>query len=89
MQNFNPERIKEARLARGVSRSKLARLAGLTERQVAQFERGQLDKVGIDEAALTKIESALRVRHGTFTKAAPLSSEDFQIDIGPKSCSCC
>ncbi|MBE1283829.1 MAG: helix-turn-helix domain-containing protein [Rhodobacteraceae bacterium] len=81
-------RLKTIRKARKIGRPKLAKLAGVSERQLAKLEgaNGPL----LSEAVLRRLSEALQIPLPTLTGEFPLIEEDLEpVAAQPKSCSCC
>ncbi|PZX06068.1 helix-turn-helix domain-containing protein [Celeribacter halophilus] len=86
---LQPERIQELRRARGMGRTKLAKISGLTERQIARLEgalpwRGELSS----DMAL-RLAAALQVEPETLLGDQPLTEADKAARPKTTSCSCC
>ncbi|MCV6593271.1 MAG: helix-turn-helix domain-containing protein [Silicimonas sp.] len=79
-------RVKMIRTARKIGRGKLAKLAGLTERQVARLETSTAPR--LDEPVLHRLAEALQVPAPTLTGAFDITAEDLE-PVAAKSCSCC
>jgi repressor LexA len=45
VQGYSPEKVKEARLAQGLSQLRLARLIGVSEQSVANWEAGRVKQI--------------------------------------------
>ena len=89
MFTIQPKRLTEIRKARGVGRPRLAKLSGLTERQIARLE-GAIPSKGIDtEDTILRLASALQVRPETLTSTEALTSEDFLVVPQSRCCSRC
>ena len=88
MFTIQPKRLTEIRKARGVGRPRLAKLSGLTERQIARLE-GAIPSKGIDtEDTILRLASALQVRPETLMSTEALTSEDFLVPQS-RCCSRC
>ena len=86
---IQPQRLTMIRKARGVSRPRLAKLSGLTERQIARLE-GAIPSEGTHfEDTILRLASALQVRPETLTDTEALTSEDFLIVPQSRCCSRC
>jgi len=72
------QRIKTIRKARKIGRSKLAKLSGVQERQLARIERGGMDDANLDMLQLEQISSALQVTHQTLIGESPLTDSDLK-----------
>ncbi|MFW2587024.1 helix-turn-helix domain-containing protein [Sagittula sp. SSi028] len=88
MTAISPERLTEIRKLRGIGRPKLAKLSGLSERQLSRLEGALPMKDAPTPEMLTKLSAALRVRAAAFSGDAPLTDDDFDFSHGT-SCSCC
>lgn len=89
MFTIQPKRLTEIRKARGVGRPRLAKLSGLTERQIARLE-GAIPSKGIDtEDTILRLASALQVRPETLMSTEALTSEDFLVVPQSRCCSRC
>ena len=89
MFTIQPKRLTEIRKARGVGRPRLAKLSGLTERQIARLECAIPSK-GIDtEDTILRLASALQVRPETLMSTEALTSEDFLVVPQSRCCSRC
>lgn len=69
---IDPCRLKTIRRARKIGRPKLAKLSGVSERQVAKIECG--DAASMPEGLLQRFSDALQV-------PVPVLTGDFPIDI--------
>ncbi|MCP4821767.1 MAG: helix-turn-helix transcriptional regulator [Shimia sp.] len=69
-------RLKTVRKARKIGRPKLAKLVGLTERQLAKLETGTTAPLA--EATLDRLSSALSIPVPALTGDLPLIGEDLQ-----------
>ncbi len=80
--------LKTVRKARKIGRPRLARLAGLTERQIARLETSAQGAVPQD--VLMRLSAALQVPVEALTGALPLIDEDL-IPAAQSSCKngCC
>jgi len=84
-----PKRVSEIRKVHGISRPKLAKLSGLSERQVARLE-GALPAKGVfTQDMLLRLAGALHVRPEALTSDLPLADADFDAVPAKKSCGCC
>ncbi|SNT75397.1 helix-turn-helix domain-containing protein [Paracoccus seriniphilus] len=84
-----PERVQELRRARGLGRSKLAKLSGLTERQVARLEGALPWKGELTADMANRIAAALQVQPETLLGDQPLTEVDLAAAPRTRSCSCC
>ena len=82
------DRLKTIRTARKIGRPKLAKMAGMTERQIAKIEVGAASD--IPTAAVMRISSALQVPMQTLTGELQLIDEDLE-PASSKACTngCC
>ena len=84
---INPESLKTIRKARKLSRPRLARLTGLTERQVARLEGGVPARDNLSSAMVLRVAQALQVDPLDLSGEAPT---DHEIQpMSKSSCSCC
>lgn len=83
-QILDADRLKTVRKARKLGRPRLARLAGLTERQVTRLE-GAGTAVGLGPDAVLRLSAALQIPAEALTGALPLSEDD----LSPASQSTC
>ncbi|MEM8540112.1 MAG: helix-turn-helix transcriptional regulator [Pseudomonadota bacterium] len=79
--------FKTIRRARKIGRSKLAKLSGISERQVEKIENS--DATPINEEAMHRISEALRVPVLVLTGQVPPIDEDLQPLVAPKCTSGC
>lgn len=84
-----PERVQELRRARGLGRSKLAKLSGVTERQVARLEGALPWKGQLTPGMVQRIAAALQVQPETLLGDQPLTEFDMAAPPRSSSCSCC
>lgn len=89
MLSISPQKIQELRRARGFGRSKLAKLSGLTERQVARLEGALPWKGELTSGMALRIASALQVQPETLLGDQPLTEMDLVSAAPTSSCSCC
>lgn len=89
MSILQPKRLSEIRKARGVGRPRLAKLSGLTERQIARLEGAIPSKGTHSEDTILRLASALQVRPETLTGTEALKSEDFLVVPQSRCCSRC
>ncbi len=80
--------LKTIRKARKLGRPRLARLAGMTERQIARLEGACGAPGGISWDAVARIATALPVPPGTLTGDLPVAESDLS-PAAEKSFSCC
>ena len=45
MRDFSPQRVRQARIETGLSQSRLARLLGVTEQSVSNWESGRVKRI--------------------------------------------
>ena len=83
-----PNRIKTIRKARKIGRPKLAKLSGLTERQLSKLETSA--GATIAPSALERLSDALQVPLPTLTGEFEVAEDDLT-PIATKKCSsgCC
>lgn len=72
------EKLKTVRKARKIGRPKLAKLTGLTERQIAQLESNGIMHGGLSEQAALRISQALDIPMGALTGELALIDEDLK-----------
>ncbi|WP_417250648.1 helix-turn-helix domain-containing protein [Celeribacter sp.] len=89
MLSIPPERIQELRRARGFGRTKLAKLSGLTERQVARLEGALPWKGELTSDMTLRLAAALQVQPETLLGDEPLTELDMAAQQKTSSCSCC
>jgi len=84
------QRLKTIRKARKIGRSKLAKLSGVTQRQIARIERGSIEFTAVDDLPLKQISAALKISPETLAGDIPLTDADLQ-PIMTSSCNsgCC
>lgn len=84
------ETLKTVRKARKVGRPKLAKLTGMSERQISKLENANAVHPEITTGMLLRISDALQVPSGVLTGEVDVSEEDMQPLCGT-SCSsgCC
>lgn len=70
--------LKAIRKARKLGRPRLAKLSGLTERQITRLEGGAPLKGTMKPDTLSRIACALSVPECVLTGALPLSDDDLQ-----------
>lgn len=80
-------RIKTIRKARKIGRPKLAKLIGLTERQVTKMETSSA-QTALEHGTALRLAMALDVPLPTLTGEFDLAESDLQ-PAPQKSCSCC
>jgi len=84
-----PERLNQIRRTRGLGRPRLAKLSGLTERQIARLEGAIASKENCTEDTVLRLASALQVRPETLTSSDPISDKDFMVVPQSRCCSRC
>jgi len=89
MLTISPERVLELRRARGFGRSKLAKLSGLTERQVARLEGALPWKGELTAGMARRIAAALQVQPDVLLGEQTLTELDLATAPKASSCSCC
>lgn len=77
--------LKTIRKARKIGRPKLAKLTGMTERQISRLEANDVGMADIAPGVLTRISDALRVPSAVLTGELPATEEDMK----PLSEICC
>lgn len=71
---IDPTRLKTIRTSRKIGRPKLAKLTGLTERQITKFESASAPQ--LSAAALHRLAEALQTPAPTLTGEFPLTEDD-------------
>ncbi|MCF2904073.1 helix-turn-helix domain-containing protein [Octadecabacter sp. CECT 8868] len=80
------DRLKSVRKARKIGRPKLAKLSGLTERQLAKLET---KGAAVPEPVLSNLAEALHITPLALTGALPLIDEDLQPAASTCTSGCC
>lgn len=80
-------RVKTVRKARKIGRPRLAKLTGLSERQLAKIETG--DGAEISDDTVLRISDALRIPALALTGDFDLTEADLQPVQHGKGCGCC
>ena len=85
---IDPERLKTSRKARKIGRPRLARMSGLTERQLAKLESNQA--LGLTAAKAARLSCTLNVPVLALTGELPLISDDLET-MASQTCTngCC
>lgn len=85
---FDAARLKTIRKARKIGRPKLAKLTGVTERQLTKLETAKAPL--LEESLLVRMSDALHVPLPTLTGQFPLAAEDLE-PVAAKTCTsgCC
>ncbi len=73
---IRPEILKTVRKARKLGRSRLARLSGLTERQISRLEGATPIKSGLQSDTILRVATALNVPAGVLAGTIPLNDDD-------------
>lgn len=89
MFSIQPDRLNQIRRARGLGRPRLAKLSGLTERQIARLEGAIVSNEKCTDDTILRLASALQVRPEALTSLAPVTSEDFLVVPQSRCCSRC
>ncbi|MCZ4354866.1 helix-turn-helix domain-containing protein [Roseovarius aestuarii] len=89
MLTIPPERVQELRRARGMSRTKLAKLSKLTDRQIVRLEGALPWKGELTTDVVLRIAAALQVQPESLLGDQPLTEFDFAAPPKASSCSCC
>lgn len=86
---INDSVLKTVRKARKIGRTRLAKLTGLTERQITRLETGKGAR--ISQTALNQISVALQVPPEVFTGEQPITDDDLlpASEVCQTGCSCC
>lgn len=83
-------RVKQVRTARKIGRPKLAKLTGLTERQIAKIEGEAPAKVSVTDGVAVKLAGALQLPVGALIGELQLLEEDLApIVVHGSGCGCC
>ncbi|WP_270727177.1 helix-turn-helix domain-containing protein [Shimia sp. Alg240-R146] len=77
--SIDPQRLKTVRKARKLGRSKLAKMGGITERQLTKLETSKA--ASLPEPAASRLAAALQIPTQALTGELPLIEDDLQ----PKS----
>lgn len=87
---LDAENLKTVRKARKIGRPKLAKMVGLTERQIARLEGSGGAQANVSDAAMDRIAAALQVPLGTLTGHLDLIDGDL-VPASEKTCTsgCC
>lgn len=85
--SIDAARLKPLRTARKIGRPKLAKLVGLTERQLSKLEATK-GAANLPEITVEKLSIALQVPTPALTGDLPLIEDDLQ-PAQKSSCSCC
>lgn len=86
---IDPERLKTLRKARKIGRPKLAKLSGLTERQLAKLEASSDRGAALPDAVLGRLSTALQIPALALTGELPLIDTDLQPAAKPTCASGC
>ena len=73
---ISSERLKAVRKARKVSRSRLAKMTGLTERQVARLEGASPARGGLGAETAARLAAALQIPVEALAGELPLIEDD-------------
>ncbi len=87
MLTLQSDRLQELRRVRGIGRTKLAKLAGLTERQIARLEGALPMKGDLTADVALRLAAALQVEPETLLGDKALT--DMDLARPARSCSCC
>ncbi len=77
-QSIQPSVLKDIRKARKLGRPKLAKLSGLTERQLARLEGAATMRGDLPVAALSALAQVLQVPEAVLTGDLPVTADDLQ-----------
>ena len=87
---IDAEKLKTIRKARKLGRPKLAKLSGVTERQIARLEGAAPMREAVSVATIERISVALQVPAGTLTGALQIIDSDLEpVSKAGGGCSCC
>lgn len=86
-----PDRLNGVRRARKLGRSRLAKLTGMTERQLARLENAGPVAGDLTADTLNRLASALQVAPEILTGEAPLNEADMTQTLPVSTCrtGCC
>lgn len=85
---ISADTLKTLRKSRKIGRPKLAKLSGLTERQVARFEGATGSETAATGEVIARLTAALGVSAEVLIGTSALT--DYDLVSAPKpSCSCC
>ncbi len=88
-QTIDATRVKALRTSRKIGRPKLAKMTGLSERQIAQLE-GTKAIVAVPTVAVERLAHALRITPLVLTGELDMTEDDLQpVQKHGSSCSCC
>ena len=74
------QKIKEARIKKGLTQEELGRIVGVQKSAIAKYENGRV--VNIKRSTLQKIASALNIRPSELIfEESPQASADFHVQI--------
>ncbi|MEM9343737.1 MAG: helix-turn-helix domain-containing protein [Pseudomonadota bacterium] len=81
--------LKTVRKARKIGRTRLAKMSGLTERQITRIETGQVDQVSASD--MSGLVVALEVPLGVLMGEDALTEQDLlpASEVCGSGCSCC
>jgi len=89
MLEIQAEKVQELRRARGFGRSKLAKISGLTERQVSRLEGALPWRGTLTSDMILRLAAALQVQPEILVGDQPLTELDRAAAPKASSCSCC
>lgn len=78
--NILSERFKIIRKARKIGRGKLAKLSGLTERQITRIEQGDISANELSAEQLEQIACSLKISEQALLGGVPLEKGDLLPD---------
>lgn len=85
---IDSQKLKTVRKARKIGRPKLAKLSGLTERQIARLESSDPIVIAPSNSAVARIAEVLQVPVGALTGELGLIDDDLT-PASEKKCGCC
>lgn len=89
--HLDPDRLNSVRRARKLGRPKLAKLAGVTERQIARLEGSEPLSRELTHNLVARIAAALQIAPEVLTGEAPLTEADLSQASATPTCrtGCC
>ena len=81
--------LKAIRTARKVGRPKLAKLTGMTERQIAKLETSAAEQSEVSDTVMVRISDALKVPSDVLSGETPVCEADMIPMVSTKCASGC